>query len=195
MDEVDREMMAAERQASNATGHHHPRYARHSDEIERVISASSASTSSTEAGAASRRPRGMSRVPTQNDLERHPTVLSRIATARSQHSATVGRSARSRDSRRALPEFGAGKPFPPPLPEQEEYVVEFDGPDDPLHAQNWPMRKKVLTAAMLGYTTMTSSFASSIFSAATSSVAKEYHVSMEVGVLGVSFFVLGFAFG
>lgn len=38
--------------------------------------------------------------------------------------------------------MGLGKPYPPPLPEREEYVVEFNGPDDSLHAQNWPMKKK-----------------------------------------------------
>ncbi len=48
---------------------------------------------------------------------------------------------------------------------------------------------------MLGYTTMTSAFASSIFSAATRAVAAEFNVSAEVGLLGVTFFVMGFAFG
>lgn len=84
----------------------------------------------------------MSRVPTQSDIERHPTVLSRIQTERSQHSGTVGRSATSRRSTKPLPAFGSDKPYPPPLPSRDEYVVEFDGPDDPLHAQNWPIRKK-----------------------------------------------------
>jgi len=48
---------------------------------------------------------------------------------------------------------------------------------------------------MLGFTTMVSAFTSSIFSTATRSVAAEYHVSTEVGILGISFYVLGFAFG
>lgn len=48
---------------------------------------------------------------------------------------------------------------------------------------------------MLGYTTMTSAFGSSIFSAATRSVGAAYGVSAEVGLLGVSLYVLGFAFG
>ncbi|KAJ9141828.1 MFS general substrate transporter [Pleurostoma richardsiae] len=204
MDEVDRQMMEVELEASTS----HPRSSREhpaeqdqifpgraSHEIERVVTASSVSTSSSEGGSASRRPIGMSRVSTQRDLERHPTELSRIATERSQHSATVGRSLTSRKSRKPLPNFGAGKPYPPPLPNQEDYVVEFDGPDDPLHAMNWPIRKKLVTAAMLGYTTMTSAFASSIFSSATSAVGSQFHVSSEVGLLGVSFFVLGFAFG
>jgi DHA1 family multidrug resistance protein-like MFS transporter len=107
----------------------------------------------------------------------------------------VGASLKSRQSRRPLPSFGAGKPYPPPLPEREEYVVEFDGPTDPLHAQNWPMRKKLLTGAMLGFTTMAAAFGSSIFSAATRVIATQYDVGVTVGVLGTSFYVLGFATG
>lgn len=74
-------------------------------------------------------------------LERHPTALSRIATARSQHTATVG-AIRTRSLKKPLPDFGAGKPYPPALPAREEYVVEFAGPFDSLHPQNWPTRKK-----------------------------------------------------
>lgn len=89
----------------------------------------------------------LSREQTQTDrintLERHPTALGRIETHRSQHSSTVGglTSLRSRKTR-PLPNFGAGKPYPPLLPEKEEYVVEFDGHNDPLHPQNWPTNKK-----------------------------------------------------
>lgn len=150
MNEADLEVERNERNASperfasitHGHGHSHGR-GRPSHEIERTATGSSVSTSSSE-GSAQRRQRGMSRVSTQRDLERNPTILSRIATARSQHTGTVGRSqtGKSRDSRRPLPEMGLGKPYPPPLPEREEYVVEFDGPDDPLHAQNWPMKKK-----------------------------------------------------
>lgn len=195
MDSVDRAIVDAERDASQARLERRP-----SDEIERVPTASSSSsTSSTSSAASADFRRNMSRVSTQQDLERHPTELSRIETQRSQHASTVGSGLRSRASTRAsrkpLPPFGAGKPYPPPLPAMEEYVVEFDGTEDPLHAQNWPFRKKVLTAAMLGYTTMTSAFTSSIFSAATMVVADEYNVGTEVGLLGTTFYVLGFAFG
>jgi MFS family permease len=54
---------------------------------------------------------------------------------------------------------------------------------------------RLLTAAILGFTTMVSAFGSSIFSAATRIVGAEYGVSSEVGLLGVSLYVLGFAFG
>lgn len=144
----------------------------------------------------------MSRLPTQRDdtygLERHPTALSRIDTHRSQHSATVGASLRARTTTRQskpMPNFGAGKPFPPLLPEREEYVVEFDGPNDPIHAQNWPFAKKLRIGVALGYVTLTAAFGSSIFSAATFSVAEQFKVGIEISTLGVSLYVLGFATG
>ena len=67
--------------------------------------------------------------------------LNRIHTYRLQHKGTVG------SSRTAVPcdqwlQLGAGKPYPPSLPDAEEYVVEFVGPDDPLHPHNWSFKKK-----------------------------------------------------
>lgn len=201
IDEVDQELIRAQEDASldhirSRSSAASPR--RPSNEVERVATATSVSTSSSSEDGVSRRGVGMSRVSTsRSGLDRHPTELSRIQTARSQHSETIGRALRSRDSRRSrpLPAFGAGKPYPPPLPDQEEYVVEFDGADDPYHAQNWTLRKKCLTAGMLGYTTMVSAFSSSIFSAAITAISEEYNVSTTVGVLGVSLYVLGFATG
>lgn len=48
---------------------------------------------------------------------------------------------------------------------------------------------------MLGYTTLVSAFTSSIFSTATVVVSEQFGVSTEVGLLGLSFYVLGFALG
>ena len=50
-------------------------------------------------------------------------------------------------------------------------------------------------AASLGFVTLTAAFGSSIFSSATGAVASEYDVSREVGILGISLYVLGFATG
>ncbi|KAI0420443.1 polyamine transporter 1 [Xylaria grammica] len=196
-DEVDRELIRAESDAFSGSSPR-PQHHRTSNEVERVVSASSVLTSSSdEATGVVHRPISLNRVPTSNDLERHPTELSRIHTALSQHNSTVGRdpNSKSRDSGKPLPAFGASKPLPPPLPDREAYVVEFDGPDDPYHPQNWPLKKKLVTAGILGYTTVTAAFTSSIFSAATPYVAREFGVSSEVGILGVSLFVLGFATG
>ncbi|KAK3986230.1 major facilitator superfamily domain-containing protein [Cladorrhinum sp. PSN332] len=202
LNNIDKAIEAAEFDAASPVSTrspHHDFPERRSEEIERVVSASSVSTTSTDMEP-TQRGVGLSRVSTQADLERHVTELSRIQTQRSQHSATVGRSIRSKRSKasmrsRPLPPFGAGKPYPPLLPNQEDFVVEFDGLDDPLHAQNWPLAKKLLTATMLGYTTMVAAFGSSIFSAATRAVGLEFGVSSDVSLLGVSLYVLGFATG
>jgi DHA1 family multidrug resistance protein-like MFS transporter len=108
--------------------------------VERTSTSSSISTGSSISVV--REEINISRAQTQRDLERHPTELSRIETHRTQHSGTVGRTLTSRKSKKPLPAFGAGRDYPPALPAKEDYVVEFDGPDDPMHPQNWPMRKK-----------------------------------------------------
>ncbi len=54
---------------------------------------------------------------------------------------------------------------------------------------------RVGIAVILGYTTLVAAFGSSIFSAATQVVALRFSVSTEVGVLGLSLYVLGFATG
>ena len=54
---------------------------------------------------------------------------------------------------------------------------------------------RIILAIILGYTTLTAAFASSIFSAATGAVALQFGVSTEVGLLGLSLYVLGFATG
>ncbi len=48
---------------------------------------------------------------------------------------------------------------------------------------------------VLGFVTLTSAFGSSIFSAATGTVASIFNVSPTVGTLGVSLYVFGFATG
>lgn len=67
--------------------------------------------------------------------------LNRIHTYRLQHEGTVG-SSRTAIPREQWLELGAGKPYPPSLPDAEEYVVEFVGPNDPLHPHNWSFPRK-----------------------------------------------------
>lgn len=172
------------------------------EQVETRGSASSISSVSTRAQNESRSRQqslAMNRAVTAQDqmsgLERNATAMSRIETQRTQHSHTIGASVSSRKTNKPLPKMGAEKPYPPPLPDREEYVVEFDGEHDPMHAQNWPMRKKLMVGGMLGYTTFVAAFGSSIFSAATRVVAGVFGVSAEVGTLGVSLYVLGFATG
>lgn len=137
MDEISQNLEKAELDAGRS---HHSvdqgSHAARTDSIASSGSVSSSSPSELEGGA------NIECIQTSYDLERNPTALSRIATQRSQHSGTVGAGLKPRVSKKALPPFGAGKPYPPPLPEKEAYVVEFDGPDDPLHPQNWTLKKK-----------------------------------------------------
>lgn len=67
--------------------------------------------------------------------------LDRIETARQQQQLTVG-STRSRTPREEWLPLGAGKPYPPSLPSWEQYVVEFEGSNDRMHPQNWPLRNR-----------------------------------------------------
>jgi DHA1 family multidrug resistance protein-like MFS transporter len=136
MDEVSRELEKAALDAGPS------RHSEDGDHLSRAESISSGSISSSSSSEPDGNPVQMEQIQTSYDLERHPTVLSRIATQRSQHSGTVGASLKSRVSTKPLPPFGAGKAYPPPLPAKETYVVEFEGPDDPLHPQNWTGKKK-----------------------------------------------------
>lgn len=82
----------------------------------------------------------------QNTLEKRrtrPLELYRSQTHRLQHTHTVAADlTRTSTAQKPLPRFGGGKPYPPDLPAQEEYVVEFDGQDDPLHPMNWSLARK-----------------------------------------------------
>ncbi|OAG11677.1 MFS general substrate transporter [Paraphaeosphaeria sporulosa] len=141
----------------------------------------------------------------RHPTERNPEALSRIETIRSQHAGTVGarltgpsritRTLSRRRTEKPLSEMGANKPYPPPLPDREEYVVEFMGVDDPMHAQNWPMKKKIYIAVLMAYLSLAVTMGSSIFSPSTRPVAEEFGVIPEVTTLGTSLFVFGYAFG
>src|SRR5271170_3676707 len=75
------------------------------------------------------------------------------------------------------------------------YIVEFEGPDDPLNPLNWPVWRKIWATVLLSLTTFVVTFASSVFSSALKVVAIEFNVSDEVATLGTSLFVVGFAVG
>ncbi|GLI81698.1 hypothetical protein PoHVEF18_010086 [Penicillium ochrochloron] len=136
---------------------------------------------------------------TEIDLERRRSTLSqalsRIETQRLQHSMTVGESVKSRPSKLPLPAFGAGKPYPPQLPNRDDYVVEFDGPDDPLYPQNWSLQTKVWISAMLAFTSICSTFDSAVFSSSSKAVAKVFGVGLEVSTLSSSLYICGYATG
>lgn len=91
--------------------------------------------------------------------------------------------------------LGKDKEIPGEFPDPDPYTVDFDGPDDPLIPFNWSLRKKLFVSTVVAIHSSLISWASSIFSPAILSVAKEFHVSREVATLGLSLYVLGFASG
>ena len=91
--------------------------------------------------------------------------------------------------------LGLGKPFPPRLPDPEEYTVDFDGENDPIYPYNWASSAKLFTSILVCSGTWIVSFTSAIFAPAIASASEEFNVSTEVGNLGTTLYVLGFASG
>ncbi|ANB14966.1 Tpo1p [Sugiyamaella lignohabitans] len=93
-------------------------------------------------------------------------------------------------------DFAEGKKYPPLLNvDRELYRVDFSGPDDPIHPFNWPIYKKVLISASLCFSTFCVTWGSAIYAPSTQQIMSEFNVGLEVAILGVSVFVLGFASG
>ncbi|KAH8698582.1 synaptic vesicle transporter [Talaromyces proteolyticus] len=193
--DLDLEIAGAESQAAETA---QDRAERRPSSVNSSIGSSISSSSSTSVNYPTRLQTLQSRN-TEVDLERLRTAgsqaLSRSETQRLQHALTVGQSIKSRPSKVSLPAFGAGKPYPPPLPAQEDYVVEFTGDDDPMYPQNWPLSRKIYTTVILAYTSICSTFDSAIFSASSVHVAAYFGVSLEVSVLSSSLYIMGYAFG
>ena len=80
-------------------------------------------------------------------------------------------------------------------PTAPDVIVDFHGKNDPYHPYNWPIRKKILTTLLYGFTTMGSTFASSVYSPAVNTIAEEFQVSMVVSLLGLSLLLAGFGLG
>ncbi|OJJ96396.1 hypothetical protein ASPACDRAFT_81568 [Aspergillus aculeatus ATCC 16872] len=197
MSAFDKELEMAEADARPHTKEEGPR--RSSENPDRPSSSGSASSGSSSSIDYNPQIHRLQSRNTEVDLERLRTgtshALSRIETQRLQHALTVGESVKSRPSRGPLPAFGGGKPYPPPLPAREDYVVEFDGPADPLYPQNWPLMRKVYISAILAFTSICSTFDSAVFSGSSTNVAKHFHVGLEVATLSSSLYIIGYASG
>ncbi|CAG8926040.1 unnamed protein product [Penicillium salamii] len=91
--------------------------------------------------------------------------------------------------------IGVNKPFPAPLPPSEDYLVEFNGPDDPDHPLNWKVSSKLFISILVCSGTLIVSLTSAIFAPGIDKASKEFGVSTVVGTLGTTLYVLGFSFG
>lgn len=93
-------------------------------------------------------------------------------------------------------QLGPNRYLPPPLVDNHEaYLVELTGDNDPANAKSWTFKRKLRTAAVLGFDTLVASWGSSVYSAAVEPVAMEFGVGMVTSILGLTLYICGFATG
>lgn len=78
--------------------------------------------------------------------------------------------------------------------EQDPYVVEFQEAD-PENPMNWGQTRKWFIAWIVTMSVFVVTFTSSAYSESSVEILKDFDVSTEVFVAGVSVYVLGFAIG
>ena len=78
--------------------------------------------------------------------------------------------------------------------EKNAYLVDWE-PEDKTNPRNWSTPYKSWITFQLGMLALAASLGSSIISPAEDAVMAYTHISSEVAVLPVSFYILGFAFG
>ncbi|TVY59640.1 putative transporter, partial [Lachnellula suecica] len=89
---------------------------------------------------------------------------------------------------------GRGLP-PKPSGQHNEYLVELTSEDDPANAKSWPMKRKLVTAVVLGFDTLVASWGSSVYSAAVEPISLQFDVGSVVALLGLTLYICGFATG
>ncbi|KAK9367946.1 major facilitator superfamily domain-containing protein [Lipomyces kononenkoae] len=128
-------------------------------------------------------------------LSQREQVLERVRSDRYIAKETMGADDSDRLGLSSLPPFGGGRPYPPMLPAREQYIVEYNGPDDPYHPLNWSALKKIKIMSILGFATMSVTWGSAIFASAIEKIAEDFHIGLVVAILGMSLYVFGFAAG
>ncbi|KXG47017.1 Major facilitator superfamily domain, general substrate transporter [Penicillium griseofulvum] len=90
--------------------------------------------------------------------------------------------------------IGANKALPT-SPSKSPSYVDFEGTDDPSHPQSWKLSKKLFNSILVCSGTFIVSLTSAIFAPGIDKVSKAFGVGTEVGTLGTTLYVLGFASG
>ncbi|KAJ5499912.1 hypothetical protein N7453_008963 [Penicillium expansum] len=88
----------------------------------------------------------------------------------------------------------ADKALPTSLSNTATYV-DFKGADDPEHPQNWGLSTKLFNSILVCSGTFIVSLTSAIFAPGIDKASKDLGVGTEVGTLGTTLYVLGFASG
>ncbi len=78
--------------------------------------------------------------------------------------------------------------------EEDPFVVEFRE-NDPGNPMNWSHFRKCLITAIATLSVFAVTLTSSAYSESSNEVMRDFDISSEVFVLGVSLYVLGFAIG
>lgn len=79
----------------------------------------------------------------------------------------------------------------PATPEKkDQFLVEFDGPNDPDNPKNWTAKRRWAITISMGLMVFTVTFASSIFSVNLGVVQQKFNVEIVTATLGVALFVL-----
>lgn len=81
-------------------------------------------------------------------------------------------------------------PYDKEQPKKPRELIDFDGPNDPQHPQNWSLLARIWATFMLAMFNLVVAIASSIFGSAQTKVAEEFQVSEEVTVLGTSLYLV-----
>ncbi|KAL2316488.1 MFS family membrane transporter [Schizosaccharomyces pombe] len=78
---------------------------------------------------------------------------------------------------------------------EDQYLVTWDGPDDPLNPRNWSHSYKWWIVIQVSVITIVVTFASSVYSSGIIDIASELHSSIPVSTLGSCTFLVGFGVG
>ncbi|KAJ6257433.1 MFS-type efflux pump [Drechslerella dactyloides] len=76
----------------------------------------------------------------------------------------------------------------------DPYLVEYI-PRDPRNPMGFPQWKKWAITMVMAIATLAIAFVSSAYAGGMEQIIQEFHCSMQVSILGISLFVLGFAIG
>jgi multidrug resistance protein len=134
-----------------------------------------------------------------NTLASEPTKERILRNVSSDANLSLRRTVSRRDD--ILARVRSRQPVPPfshPLAHKKttaQDLVDFDGKDDPYYPLNWTFKKKVVTTALYGFTTMGATFASSVYAPGIQQISEEFHVSREVSTLGLALLLAGFGLG
>lgn len=79
--------------------------------------------------------------------------------------------------------------------EHDQIIVDWDGPDDKENPKNWSFPTKVLFISMVGLLTTSIYIGSSIYVPGVQQIMEDFNVSLTVGYLPMSVFVIGYGIG